>query len=173
MAKSKRAKKWFMLQMWRLQQVAQVLTLVLLALNLSLQIFGLIKWRTGSPLSTSYVGVPLIMLVLAMAIWTFAIFWDLRLKMWRDQMNVIVERNPYSKERLSSKEVVLYSLCYLPVIEKLGKDDPKMMEVAEVLKQWFKKETDEDPQLVKDIREIFEHIESDKLRLIEAMKKGQ
>ena len=31
-------KKWFMLQVWRLQQVAALLTLVLLALNLALQL---------------------------------------------------------------------------------------------------------------------------------------
>ena len=171
MARGKRLKKWFMLQMWRLQQVAQVLTLILLALNLALQVFGLIKWRTGSPLSISYVGVPLIMLLLVMAIWTFAIFWDLRLKMWRDQMNVAVERNPYSKERLSSKEVFLYALIYLPIFERLGKDDPKMADIAEVLKKWFKKETDEDPQLVRDIREIFQHIGADKYDLIEALRK--
>ena len=173
MATAKKLKKWFMLQMWRLQQVAQVLTLVLLALNLALQVFGLIKWRTGSPLSISYVGVPMIMLLLVMIIWTFAIFWDLRLKMWRDQMNVAVERNPYSKERLSSKEVFIYALCYLPVIERLGKDDPKLREVAEVLKKWFKKETEDDPQLVKDVKEIFDHIGSDKVDLIESLKKAQ
>src|SRR5512137_367700 len=119
-----------MLQMWRLQQVAQVLTLVLLALNLALQVFGLIKWRTGSILSTSYIGVPMIMLLLVMVIWTFAIFWDLRLKMWRDQANVAIERNPYSKERLSSKEAAFYLLYWVPLLEAMGKEDLTLRESA-------------------------------------------
>ena len=151
-------KKWFMLQMWRLQQVAQVLTLVLLALNLSLQIFGLIKWREGSPLSTSYVGVPLILLFLAMAIWTCAIIWDLRLKMWRDQMTILTERNPYAKEKMAAKEIALYEVLWLPLLDKLGKDDPKTKQAADELRAWLKKIARDDPAIARDIKEIYEYI---------------
>jgi len=155
---AKRLKKWFMLQMWRLQQVAQILTLALLALNLSLQVFGLIKWREDSLLSISYVGVPMILLVLAAIIWTFAIIWDLRLKMWRDQAVVLVERNPYSKEKMSSKEVVMYSLFYLPLLESLAKDDPAKKADADWLRLWIKKNLEEDPSTAKDAREIMEYL---------------
>lgn len=149
-----RLKKWFMLQMWRIQQVAQVLTLALLALNLSLQAFGLIKWRTGSLLSTSYIGVPMILLLLVAVIWTFAIFWDLRLRMWRDQANVAVERNPYAKERLSSKEVAWYVLYWVPMLEALGKNDRAVRESVESLRNWCRAELESDPILRKDTNDL-------------------
>jgi hypothetical protein len=164
-------KKWFMLQVWRLQQVAAVLTLALLALNLALQIFALMKWREGSLLATSWIGVPSILLLLAMAIWTFAIFWDLRLKMWRDQATVLIERNPYAKEKMSSKEVALYGLIWLPILEKMGKDDPKIKEAADALKQWMKNATNEDSIATRDVRELGEHIGMDTSSLIGPKKK--
>jgi hypothetical protein len=151
-------KKWFMLQMWRLQQVAQPLTLALLAINLSLTIFGLIKWREDSLLSYSLIGVPMILLVLAMIIWTFAIIWDIRLKMWRDQATVLVERNPYSKEKMSSKEVVLYSMFYLSVLDSLAKDDPVKREELDTFRKWIKKSMEMDPNTAKDAREILQFI---------------
>jgi len=166
-----RIKKWFMLQMWRLQQVSQPLTLALLAINLSLTVFSLIKWREGSLLSSSWIGVPLILLLLAMVIWSFAIIWDLRLKMWRDQATVLVERNPYSKEKMSSKEVVVYGLFYLSILESLAKNDPARREEADLLRKWLKKNLDEDPTTAKDAREIMQYLGKDSLDFLEARKK--
>ncbi len=171
MAKSKRAKKWFMLQLWRLQQVAQLLTLVLLALNLALQVFGLIKWREDSPLSTSYIGVPLILLFLAMIIWTFAIIWDLRLKMWRDQAAVLVERNPYTKEKMMSKEVVVMSLVYLPLMEKLGQNDPEINKSLGQMKGWLRRACAEDAVLMRDVKDIIKYLGRDELDILGPEKK--
>ncbi|MGQ9587244.1 MAG: hypothetical protein ACUVT7_02525 [Thermoplasmata archaeon] len=167
----KRVKKWFMLQVWRLQQVAQIMALALLALNLALQIFDLIKWRQGSLLSTSWVGVPTILLFLALVIWTFAMFWDLRLKLWRDQMTVLVERNPYTKEKLSSKEVLMFGIMWLPMMERLSKDDPKLAAASEVIRSWIRKTAREDPETMVHVKELFEHIGKDGMGLLELDKK--
>jgi len=172
LARSNKVKKWFMLQVWRLQQVAQIITLLLLAINLSLQLFDLIKWR-GEVLKNPYFTVPLIFLIMFAIIWVTAIFWDLRLKMWRDQATVLVERNPYTKERLTAKEMAQYSLIWIPVLERLGKEDKKLAETAEVLKGWVKKEWQDDPVLVKDVGELFDHIGIDKIDLIGLNAKKQ
>jgi hypothetical protein len=165
LAGNKRLKKWFMLQVWRLQQVAQIITLLLLAINLSLQLFGFIKWR-GEALKNPYLTIPLIFLTLFAVIWIAAIYWDLRLKMWRDQATVLVERNPYTKERLNAKEMAQYGLIWIPVLERLGKEDKKLAETAEVLKGWIRREWKDDPVLVKDVGELFDHIGSDKMDLL-------
>ena len=164
MARTNRLKKWFMLQIWRIQQPAQLITLVLLALNLSLQLFYFVKWR-GAILNNVYLMIPLIFLILFAVIWGVAIFWDLRLRLWREQATVLVERNPYTKERLNAKEIAQYSLIWVPLLEKLGKEDKKAAEIAELLKKWIKTEWDDDPQLVKDVGELFRHIGSDRIDL--------
>ena len=150
-------KKWFMLQIWRLQQVAQILTLALLALNLSLQMYGYIKWR-GAFFATPYTGVLFILLVLAAVIWGFAIIWDLRMKMWREQQTVLMERNPYAKERMPSKEIVVYQLVWQPLLDKMGKDDPQIKAAANDLRDWLKKLSDQDPELAKDVKEVYDFI---------------
>ena len=146
-----------MLQVWRLQQVAQILTLALLALNLSLQLYTYIKWR-GAFFSTPYTGVLFILFVLAAVIWGFAFIWDIRMKMWREQMTVLMERNPYAKERMPSKEVVVYQLLWQPLLDKLGKDDPEIKAAAHDLRLWLEKLSKEDPELAKDVREVYEFI---------------
>ena len=166
-----RIKKWFMLQMWRLQQVSQPLTLALLAINLSLTVFSLIKWREGSLLSSSWIGVPLILLLLAMVIWSFAIIWDLRLKMWRDQATVLVERNPYSKEKMSAKEIMVYGIFWLPLLENAGKTDPKAKLAADALRVWINKASKEEVDLNRDLDDIFEHIGLSKQELMDFRKK--
>lgn len=148
-------KKWAMLQMWRLQQVAQVLTLALLAINLSLQIWGFMKWR--GEIMGSYAGVLVILLVLAAIIWAFAIIWDIRLKMWREQISVIVQKNPYMKERMSSKEIAMYAMTWIPVLEHLGKTDSALKTHADNLKIWLQREIEEDRFTLEELKDILRY----------------
>lgn len=146
-------KKWFMLQMWRVQQIAAILTLVLLAISLSLQIYNYMSWRSGL-FSSPYTGALIILLGLGLIIWVLSIVWDLRLRMWREQMTVLVERNPYAKEKMSSKEVVLYGLTWLPLMDKLGKDDPEIRASAVALRKWIESVVRSDPILTGDIKDV-------------------
>ena len=146
-----------MVQVWRLQQVAQILTLFLLALNLSLQIYGYIQWR-GNFFGTVYSGTLTILLILTAAIWSFAIVWDIRMKMWREQMTVTTERNPYLKEKMAAKEVVLYRLLWLPLVDKLGEGDSSMKVNAKVLRNWLDRAANEDPSLARDVRDLVSYV---------------
>ena len=146
-----------MLQMWRFQQVSQVATLALLALNLALQVYNFMSWR-GSIFSSPYTAVPFLLLILVAGIWAFAIFWDLRMKMWREQMAVVMERNPYAKERMFSKELVVYAMLWLPMLEHLGEKDPKIKDSAEHLRAWLRKSYDDDKSLEKEIGDIMTYM---------------
>lgn len=163
-------KKWFMLQMWRLQQVAQLLTIALLAINLSLQVYTFMEWR-GSLFATPYTGVPIILLILAAIIWGFAIVWDMRLKMWRESQAVLIERNPYQKEKMSSKELALYGMCWLPILKHLGETDPEARQAEQSLRAWLKRNYESDSILRKDLGEVFEFIGTKQSELLESMKK--
>lgn len=148
-------KKWAMLQMWRLQQVAQMLTLVMLAANLSLQVWGLTLWR--GDFMASYGGLLMILLVLAASIWAFAFVWDMRLRMWREQATVLIDRNPFAKEKMTSKEIALYELMWFPILERLGENDPKMQESVEAMKRWVRIAASEE-SVARDTRELMDHI---------------
>jgi len=156
------AKKWFMLQLWRVQQVAQLLTIALLALNLSLTIYPYLRWREGTIFAETYAGVTLILLLIAAGVWIFAMIWDIRLKMWREQQMVLVEKNPYAKEKMAAKEIVMYQLSWLPLMEKLGKDDPEIREAAKSLRAWIDRLASEDPILKHDIDQVFKFMNDKK-----------
>jgi hypothetical protein len=154
-------KKWFMLQVWRMQQVAQIITLLLLAMNLALQLYGFMTWREGL-FESPYTAIPLIVLVLVALIWGFAIVWDLRMKMWREQVTVTMEKNPYAKEKMTSKEVAYHWLVNIPLVEKLGQTDPKMKAQAQALRAWIRAAIEKDPAMARDLDEIMKDIGLDK-----------
>ena len=149
-------KKWFMFQVWRLQQVAAILTLVLLSLNLSLQIYNYMQWRPE--ILSPYILVPLLFLLITLAIWTVALFWDLKMKMWREQMSVTMERNPYAKEKMYAKEIVQYAMLYLPILDNLGKTDPEVKAYADSFRVWINKAIKEDPAAMMEFKELLEYI---------------
>lgn len=152
---AKKVKKWFMLQMWRLQQVAQPLTLAMLSVTISLQVWGFVKWR-NEILSNPVFGVPMILIPLVLLIWIIAIMWDIRLRMWREQMTVLAERNPYMMEKMSAKELLMFSLVYLPLLDRLSKDDQDARHSAEVIRTWMKKVVQDDPRTLKDAEKVLE-----------------
>jgi hypothetical protein len=146
-----------MLQVWRLQQVAAILTLVLLSLNLAFQMYNFMNWREGI-FSTPYMAVPILLLAITFVIWIIAVIWDLKMKMWREQMAVAIERNPYAKEKMYAKEISGYAFFWLPVLENLGKTDPQAKSAADSLRTWINKALSEDPSAQTEWKELLEYI---------------
>ena len=153
-------KKWFMLQVWRIQQIAQILALVMLAITDALLIYdysdGLMF--NGEPLiPVRELGVLFVLFMIGISIWTVAIIWDMRLKMWREQATVLIDRNPYAKEKMTSKEIAVYELVWFPIMERLAKDDPNMRESLEAMKRWVRLAAREQ-SVADDARELMGHI---------------
>lgn len=151
-------KKWFMLQMWRIQQVAQIITIAMLAFNLALLLQTKMDWREGTIWADTYAGVFVIMLVLLLATWIFAIAWDLYLKMWREQQTVLIERNPYAKEKMNAKEVAVYTMIWLPIMEMAAEKDPKAKVSAQALRTWIDRELKSDPTLNREVKDVLGYL---------------
>jgi uncharacterized membrane protein len=159
-------KKWFMLQVWRIQQVAAVLTVGMLAVTLATTLSKSLEWRGGF-FENAWFTVPVLILIIAAIIWAIAIIWDLRLKMWREQIAVTYERNPYAKEKMYSKEVMLYAITWLPIMDRMGKDDPNIREAADALRAWLKKATEEDKSLNGELEDLLKILGTDHREFID------
>jgi len=162
-------KKWFMLQVWRVQQVAAILTIGMLAVTLATTMSKSLEWR-GGLFENAWFTVPFLILIIAVIIWSIAIFWDLRMKMWREQMAVSYERNPYAKEKMYSKEVMLNAITWLPVMDSLGKADPNIREAADALRAWLKKATEEDKSLQGELEDLLKILGTDHREFIDWKK---
>jgi hypothetical protein len=145
------------------------MTIGLLALNLSLQLYTFLDWRTGF-FSTPYSAVPILLLLIIAFIWIISMIWDLRLKMWREQIAVTIERNPYVKEKLYSKEIMIYALTWLPIMDHFGKDDPNIREAAEAFRAWFKNQTDQDKALQGELESLLKILGPDHREFIDWKK---
>ena len=111
-------KKWLLVQFWRVQQIAMLASLTLLAVNLALTINQYIEWR----FSNSYIGTSIVIIVIAALIWTFGYIWDRKLKLWKEQMVVSIERNPYSTKHMTPKEIANYLTIWIPWLRERGKN---------------------------------------------------
>ncbi|UCE45674.1 MAG: hypothetical protein JSU93_01985 [Methanobacteriota archaeon] len=154
-------KKWFMLQVWRIQQVAQLLVLTMMAITDAILVYDYTDGLRvgGEPLiSDRALGVLFVLILIGGAIWLFALIWDMRLKMWREQMTVLVEKNPFTKEKMTPKEIAMVNIIWAPLIERLGKDDPKAKEYAKALKHWARKSMKEDPIAEEEVRTILKYV---------------
>ena len=163
-------KKWFMLQTWRVQQIAQIATIGLLAINLAFQVYSYMSWR-GSIFDSPYMGVPFIALILMAIIWGFSIIWDLQMRMWREQHSVLVEKNPYAKEKMTAKEIALYGYFWLPLMDKVSQDDPEAKKATADMRDWLWKTYTDDESLVSEVGEITRYLGKDRAELEKILKK--
>ena len=134
----KRMKHAFLRWVWRIQQVAQIATLVMMSISLTLQVSSRIGWRFGVPYAPEIFTFTLLAFVLL----TLGYLWDVPGKLWVEQIEVVVERNPYMMFHMTAKEVVSNLIQWIPTFEKIGN-----IEGARVCEAWTKEAINVDPKV--------------------------
>ena len=137
-------KHWFMTQVWRFQQIAMIATLALMMVNLSLTLYKYVQWRIPDP----YIGLPMLVFALLLMVWISAWYYDRKLKLWREQMMVAVDRNPYAQDRLTPKEIINMEWIWIPIVNHA---DPQ---TADKLRQWVQLEKFKYPEVAAQVEVI-------------------
>ena len=140
-------KKMFMVLLWRTQQIGQPTSLTMLAITLALQVNMYIGWRFAS----TYLGIGLALTTILFAVLLAGYVWDRGLRMWHEKNIVVVERNPYAKQRLSPKEVVYLTDYWIPLGRCMGGE---MALKADGWAKWCDDQMDKDPNLRKQVEEL-------------------
>ena len=155
-------KKYFMIVYWRTQQIASIFTMILMAFTVSLQVNLYIEWR----FSNSYIGILLSLFILAVIILLAGYAWDKRLKMWREQVQVSIERNPYATKKLTPKEIITHESIVIPILEHMAdnaRDGPSRRRFAQSViayRRWIAHEK-LDTETKKDSDELREWLNLD------------
>jgi len=149
------AKKFLMTLVWRISQTGPILSLFFWSTALA-GIFWPIVGITGGnqlgPLGSLLrsLGVPLdrvtvvglVILFLLFAAFILFIGWmyDRVLKLWREQMDVTYDRNPYVDDRLFRKEIMQWEQYYLPLAKAVSKvsPDPELKEAIARVEDWVR-----------------------------------
>lgn len=121
-------KKWLMIQLWRIQQIASVATLGLTVLNFAMMISKMTEWRDGL-LGNAWFSVPLIATIGLAVILFCGKLWDTTYKMWNEQQIVNQERTPFYAEKLSPAGIYSYMVAWIPLMDKTGADSKAFREL--------------------------------------------
>ena len=136
-------KKGFMLQLWRMQQSQALISVFFWALTLAgvfyLNYFHPVFVSVGLPESAIAIGTTILFILIVLAFLLMGFIYDRFLRLWREQTDVIVERNPYSRERLLPKEIVFWRRGTLALMKELAKKDSAIQKDIEFMEKWIAK----------------------------------
>ena len=155
-------KKSLMLLVWRFQQINSMVIIVGLAFTLTLQIYPYIGWRfveLGIPYDWDWLIILIIFVIIFSGAVFVGILYDTVFKFWIQQQVVIVERNPFAKEKIAPKGVLNKRYFWVPMLRKSGLDHE-----ADFMTSWVEKNLDESPLVRKDVQRVVKWINEYELR---------
>lgn len=158
------AKKGFMTLMYRVQQSQALVSPFFWAATLTGVFFPILNTyliRNGI-VGQSQVGLTLV--ILFAAIFSFillmGVVYDTVFKLWKEQQIVAVRRNPYSREKLMAKEIVLWRRLHVRTLQALNSGDPQVRRDMEFMERWIERSLEGDPILAGEVRELEAWVES-------------
>ncbi|HEV8594389.1 MAG TPA: hypothetical protein VGR51_02555 [Thermoplasmata archaeon] len=85
------------------------------------------------------VGLILLFFLFAAFILLIGWLYDRVLKLWREQMDVTYDRNPYVDDRLFRKEIMQWDQYFLPLAKAVYKvsPDPELRDAIERVETWI------------------------------------
>ena len=134
-------KRWFNVQVTKIKHVGMLISIVLLALNLSLTVYSFIKWRGIHP----YLGTTLLFFVIMFLILAFSHIWMNKWHMYAPQkMAEAILYNPYAVFAYTPFQEMWFSHIYIPIMEALydtiqdEEKKKKFKKSLELVKKWTK-----------------------------------
>jgi hypothetical protein len=153
-------KKYLMVQIWRIQQSQAIISLFFWGLTLAGIFYPTYFHQHFVSLglvrpSDYFLGTMILFLVIIVAFLLMGFIYDRSLKLWREQTDVAIERNPYSVERLQPKEIVQWKRTSVSIMKELAKTDSAIQKDIEFMEKWVAKSLAERP----DVRASVEGLE--------------
>jgi len=147
-------KKYLMTTLWRIGQTGPFLSIFFWGTALA-GIFwpilgqqnppGPLWWFVTGVLGVgedraTLVGIGLLFLVILATILVFGFVYDRVLRLWREQMEVTIERNPYAYDVLIVKERTQMAQYYLPLARAVYKvsPDPELKVAIAHVEEWVR-----------------------------------
>ncbi len=153
------AKRFLMTQLWRIQQSYALLSLFLWAAVISLTATAYIlpfeQRQLGiDPGTPGVIAATLLLLFLAVfgGLFLFGVAYDRYLRLWRDQLDVAYDRNPYAREKLMVKEILMWRHMFLPTMRGRSSDPETEKEIA-FMEQWIQKSLASDANIRRSVEE--------------------
>ncbi|MCA1814724.1 MAG: hypothetical protein LC624_12395 [Halobacteriales archaeon] len=145
-----RFREWLGLQKEMVQEVSGILSIALLTLNVGLSAFLLVKDTTTFGAASRDIGfvVPLIVLTLALVVWTLAYAWHFLGRMHFAKQRALATLNPYMTTDFNPHEWVIWKHVSLPqlraqrdTLAKVGADTKELDACIARVEAWLEQGT--------------------------------
>ena len=150
------AKRFLMTQLWRVQQSYALLSLIIWGVVISLTAYPItsafLQRQFGfDPSTPGFVIGTLASVFLAvfLLLYSFGVVYDKYLKLWREQLDVTLERNPYANEKLMIKEILMWRHMLLPTLRAAASPASKEEKEIEFMEKWIEKSVASDENIRK------------------------
>ncbi len=137
-------KKGLMMQIWRIQQVQAIVGLLFWSLTLAGVYY--ISYFHDHLVNLGILGegdvalgTALLFAAIIIGFLVFGLIYDRVFKLWREQTDVLIERNPYTREKLTPKEVIQWRRSFVPIMKELAKKDSQMEKDVVFMEKWIEK----------------------------------
>jgi len=161
------AKRFLMTQLWRIQQSYAILSLVLWGIVITLSAFPIVfpcfhRNLGGSENAHGAVAATLLLLFVGIFVllFGFGIVYDRYLRLWREQLDVTYDRNPYTREKLMVKEILLWRHMFLPALRATAVSDPTARTEIDFMERWIERTLVEDANIRNGVEQAQRWIES-------------
>jgi hypothetical protein len=150
-------RKRAMTYLWRAQQSGAIISISLLGTLTAASLYNDYlrqRFHNYAPLldeNNVLGGVLLTMAMIFAAIFLVGFLFD-RLKFWKEQNIVAIERNPYGSYKLTAKEIYWIRMWIAAV--SAGNPTPAHKEMVTFVEQWIRRSTEEDPILKAEISAV-------------------
>jgi hypothetical protein len=163
-------KRRFMVQLWRIQQSYTLLSLVIWGVLITLTAWPILDdlWADfleifGIPFNAPgaiALGLGIIFVAVYVVLFAFGIVYDKVLRLWREQLDVSYERNPYTRDKLMVKEVLMWRHMFLPVLRVAAPSDPAAQREIEFVERWIDRTLSSDPVIRRAVEDSEHAIET-------------
>lgn len=148
-------RKRAMIYLWRAQQSGAIINIMLLgtltAATLYRQYLKAYFNNYGFPDNQELPGVVITMMMIFVAVFGVGFIFD-RLKFWKEQSIVGVERNPYASYKLSAKEVYWIKIWAAAIVS--GNPSAEQKRLVEMYDAWIRRSVEEDPILKAEVEAV-------------------
>ena len=151
MARFHMVKKFAMTLVWRISQTGPILSLFFWSAALAGIFWPIIGKVPDGPLwvfltdvlripgtRATVVGILFLFFVFAAFIMLIGYLYDRVFMLWREQMHIAMDRNPYADHDMLRKEVLMWEQYYLPLARAVYKisPDPDLREAIDRVERW-------------------------------------
>ena len=145
-------KKKLMELMWRMQQSQTAIGLIIWSLTLTGIFYPYLRDKFGIQPSSVLLPMVLLFVLIFGSVITIGLLFD-KMRFWKEQNIVLIERNPYGYYKFTAREMQMMNL-FLMVLRQFPARSVELDEERKFFEMWLEKVVKDDPRIAQEMKDV-------------------